>query len=85
MAKVTALKFSRRLGEMQDTAQREPVEIIKHGRKHAVLLGAAMFDALVARARQRYAAADLPDDILAAVKAAQMDPRHAALDKLLKK
>lgn len=85
MAQVTALNFSRRLGEMQDAAQHEPVEIIKHGRKHAVLLGAALYDALVARARQRYAAADLPQDILAAIKTSKMDARHAALDKLLKK
>jgi hypothetical protein len=39
----------------------------------------------LARARRRYAAADLPDDTLVTVKAARMDSRHAALDKLLKK
>jgi prevent-host-death family protein len=83
MSQVTARDFQRQLGEMQDLAQREPVEILKHGRRHTVLLSAHLYDQLVARARRAYAADEVPDEILEAVKNAKMDNRHNPLNKLL--
>ena len=83
MRQVTSQEFSRNLGALQDDAQLEPIEIVKHGRKRAVLIGSDLFEALVARARQSYTASKVPDDILMAVIEAKMDPKHAHLDKLL--
>lgn len=83
MAQVTALAFQRNIGEMQERAQFEPVEVMKHGRKHSVLLGASLFDELVSRARRSYSADELPDDLLKAIESSKMSAVHAALDKLL--
>ena len=35
MAKVGALEFQRKFGEVQHQAQREPVEITRHGRRES--------------------------------------------------
>lgn len=83
MREVTSREFSRQIGPLQDAAQIEPVVITKHRRRHSVLIGADLFEALMVRARQSYSAATVPDDILAAVLDARMDPKHARLNKLL--
>jgi prevent-host-death family protein len=48
---VTATEAKNRLGQMLEHCQREPVVIEKSGRRHSVLLSAALYDALVAAAR----------------------------------
>ena len=40
MVKTTALEFQRKFGEFQHQAQREPVEITRHGRRELVLMSA---------------------------------------------
>jgi prevent-host-death family protein len=45
---VTATEAKNRLGQMLDHCQREPVVIEKQGRRHSVLISAAMYDALIA-------------------------------------
>jgi prevent-host-death family protein len=55
---VTATEAKNRLGQMLDHCQREPVVIEKQGRRHSVLISAALYDALIAAqqaptARQR--------------------------------
>jgi prevent-host-death family protein len=84
MAQATALEFQRRFGEFQHKAQREPVEITRHGRRELVLMSADHYDWLVASAQRSFRTADAPDFIVEAVKRSEMDPAHAALDKLLK-
>jgi prevent-host-death family protein len=49
----TAAEFQRKLGEFQHQAQREPVEITRHGRRELVLMSADHYDWLMA--------ADAPD------------------------
>jgi prevent-host-death family protein len=84
MAQATALEFQRRFGEFQHQAQREPVEITRHGRREFVLMSADHYDWLVAAAKRTHLTSESPDVVLKAIERAEMEPRHAALDELLK-
>ena len=53
---VTATEAKNRLGQMLEHCQREPVMIEKSGRRHSVLISAAMYDALVAASKAGSAA-----------------------------
>lgn len=83
MAQATAVEFQQRFGEFQDQARQEPVEILRHGRRELVLISAAHYDWLVAAARRTHRTAEALPTIAEAVKRAEMDPEHAALDNLL--
>ena len=83
MAHTTALEFQRKFGHFQHQAQREPVEITRHGRRELVLMSAEHYDWLRAAAQRTHRTADAADVVVAAVERAEMDPGHAALDDLL--
>jgi prevent-host-death family protein len=84
MAQATALEFQRRFGDFQHQAQREPVEITRHGRREFVLMSADHYDWLIAAAKRMHRTSETPDVVLEAIARAEMDPKHAALDELLK-
>jgi len=84
MPQATALEFQRRFGEFQHQAQREPVQITRHGRREFVLMSAEHYDWLMAAAKRSHRTVEAPDVVLDAVERATMDPRHAHLDELLK-
>lgn len=84
MSQTTSQEFQRKFGEFQHRAQREPVEITRHGRRQWVLMSADHYDWLMAAARRTAPTADASPVVLDAVRRAEMDPRHAALDDLLK-
>jgi prevent-host-death family protein len=84
MVQTSALEFRRKLGEFQHQAQREPVEITRHGRREFVLMSAAHDDWLMAAARRRYRTVDATEVVIDAVERAEMGPEHAALDELFK-
>jgi prevent-host-death family protein len=84
MAQATAVEFQRKLGEFQHQAQREPVEITRHGRRELVLMSADHYDWLVAAARRTHRTADAMTVVANAVRRAEMGPEHAELDALLK-
>jgi prevent-host-death family protein len=84
MAQATALEFQRRFGDFQHQAQREPVEITRHGRREFVLMSADHYDWLTAAAKRTHRTSETPDVVLEAITRAEMDPKHAALDELLK-
>ena len=84
MKQATALEFQRRFGDFQHQAQREPVNITRHGRRELVLMSADHYDWLVAAAKRSHRTENTADVILEAVRRAQMDPEHAALDELMK-
>jgi prevent-host-death family protein len=84
MAQTTAMEFQRKFGEFQHQAQREPVEITRHGRRELVLLSADHYDWLVAAARRTHRTADTASVVADAVRRAEMDPEHSGLDDLLK-
>jgi prevent-host-death family protein len=84
MARTTALEFQRQFGEFQHKAQREPVEITRHGRRELVLMSADHYDWLVAAARRTHRTEEAAPVVVDAVRRAEMGPEHAALDDLLK-
>ena len=84
MAKTTAMEFQRNLGDFQHRAQREPVEITRHGRRELVLMSADHYDWLTAAAKRTHRTADAADVVLDALARAEMDAEHAPLDELLK-
>jgi len=84
MARTTAMEFQRKFGEFQHQAQREPVEITRHGRREWVLMSADHYDWLVAAARRTSRTEDAPEVVVDAVRRAEMDPEHSSLDDLMK-
>ncbi|MDQ0469285.1 type II toxin-antitoxin system prevent-host-death family antitoxin [Labrys wisconsinensis] len=84
MPRTTAMEFQRKFGEFQHQAQREPVEITRHGRREFVLLSAAHYDWLLAAAKRMHRTEDAQAIVIEAVERAEMDPDHEALDELLK-
>lgn len=84
MPTVGALEFQRKFGEFQHQAQREPVEITRHGRREFVLMSADHYDWLKASAQRTHHTNDATDVVIAAVERAEMAPEHADLDALLK-
>jgi len=84
MSKATAVEFQRKFGEFQHRAQREPVEITRHGRRELVLMSADHYDWLVAAARRTHQTVDAASVVVDAVRRVEVDPEHARLDDLLK-
>ncbi len=84
MTRTTAMQFQRKFGDFQHRAMREPVEITRHGRRELVLMSADHYDWLIAAARRSGTTDQAPGIVVDAVRRAEMDPEHAALDELLK-
>jgi prevent-host-death family protein len=84
VTRTTAMEFQRKFGEFQHKAQREPVEITRHGRRDLVLMSAEHYDWLTAAARRTYRTEDAASIAIEAVRRAEMDPELAHLDELLK-
>ncbi len=84
MTKTTAMEFQRKFGEFQHRAQREPVEITRHGRRELVLMSADHYDWLLAAARRAHHTSEASQIILDAINRAEMDSEHAVLDELMK-
>jgi prevent-host-death family protein len=84
MVQTSALEFQRKFGEFQHQAQREPVEITRHGRREFVLMSAAHYDWLTAAAKRSHRTVEAAQVVIDAVEQAEMDPEHGALDDLLK-
>jgi len=62
----------------------EPVNITRHGRRELVLMSADHYDWLVAAAKRSHRTDHTAGVVLEAVRSAQMDPEHTALDELMK-
>jgi prevent-host-death family protein len=84
MPQISALEFQRKFGEAQHQAQREPVEITRHGRREFVLMSAEHYDWLTAAAKRTHRTTEASSVVIDAVERAEMDGEHAALDDLLK-
>lgn len=81
--RVTSAEFQRTFGILADKALIEPIAITKHGRDHLVMLSADEYQRLQRRYRRVHLAAELPDELVAEVQQARMDPRHDHLNALL--
>ena len=84
MVQTSALEFQRKFGEFQHQAQREPVEITRHGRREFVLMSAEHYDWLTAAAKRSHRTVDASQVVIDAVERAEMGPEQAALDEMLK-
>lgn len=84
MKRTTAVEFQRKFGEFQHRAQREPVEITRHGRRDLVLMSAEHYDWLTAAARRTFRTQDAAAVVVEAVRNAEMDPELGHLDELMK-
>ena len=85
MIRISALEFQRNFGKLQHQAQREPVEITRHGgRPELVLMSAAHYDWLTAAAKRSHHTVDAAQVVIDAVGQAEMDPEHGGIDELLK-
>jgi prevent-host-death family protein len=83
MTQTTAMEFQRNFGTFQHKAQREPVEITRHGRRDLVLMSADHYDWLTAAARRTHRTEDASPVVIEAVRGAEMDAEHADLDELM--
>lgn len=86
MTAVPATEFCRNFGEYQRRAQREPIQVQSHGKTTGYFVSADEFERfqrILSESRKSYHPSELPQDLLAAVKDARMEPRHAHLDNLL--
>lgn len=84
MTKTTAMEFQRNLGEFQHRAQREPVEITRHGRRELVLMSADHYDWLMAAAQRTFRTKDSAPVVVDAVRRAEMGTEQAHLNDLMK-
>jgi len=80
---VSALEFQRKFGRFQNEAQREPVEITRHGRREFVLLSAEQYDWLRTSAQRNHRTDAAADMVIDPVERAEMDAKHKPLDDLL--
>jgi prevent-host-death family protein len=74
MPGVGSLEFQRMFDEYQNQAQREPVEITRHGRRTFVLMSADHYDWLSAAVQRRHSTAAAADVVIDAVEQAEMTP-----------
>ena len=77
MKRATAAEFQRNFGEYQHEAQREPVEITRHGRRELVLMSAEYYDWMTAARTRSHKTEDAPNFVLNAVRNAKMRPRRS--------
>ncbi len=80
MVEITSSEFQKNFGRYQDAALTEPVTLTRNGRARLVLLSVEEFRRLSALDRAAFRIEDMPDDMVAALRTARVDPRHRDLD-----
>ena len=78
--RVTSTEFKNRVGQYQDAAMNQPVEITKNGRTHTVLISADCYE-LLTRGRIVRRIEDLDEDTIRAIENAEVPARFGYLDK----
>jgi hypothetical protein len=82
---VPASEFTRNFGRYRMRAQRQAVAVSSHGRITGYFIGPDEYEEFkhFRESRRSFATAELPVEKVEAIRASDMDPRHADLDKLL--
>lgn len=70
----------RQFGQVLREAQRHLIEIQSHGKPAAVMMSVQEYERLRSLDRQVYTAANVPNDLLEAIKAAEPSAEAAAFD-----
>ncbi|MCK8787855.1 type II toxin-antitoxin system Phd/YefM family antitoxin [Roseomonas sp. NAR14] len=78
--RVTTAEFIKGYGRLADRALTEPVTITKNGHDRLVLLSAGEYERLRRRDRRAILPEELTEEEVAAIAAAEVDPRHAHLN-----
>jgi hypothetical protein len=83
MIEVPATEFAKHFGRYKELAQREPVAITSHGRTTGYFMSEpeyVEYQRLKARARRVYHISELPEETIAALVSARMNPAHESLN-----
>jgi len=80
MRTVAASELQRKLGEVQDTALKEPVAITRNGRERLVLMSIDEYRRLKRRDREALWAWELSEDDLARLERAETAAEHVELN-----
>ena len=82
---VPASEFTRNFGRYRMRAQREAIAVSSHGQITGYFIGPDDYEEFrrFRESRRSFATAELPREKIEAIRASDMDPRHADLDKLL--
>lgn len=86
MLTAPSTEVAKRFSQYRQAAQREPVGVTHYSRVTEVLISKHDYDEYVrlkSLATRALRVEDLSDEALAALHAAEMDPRHAGLNALL--
>lgn len=86
MLKVPSTEVAKRFSQYRQAAQREPVGVTHYSRVTEVLISKHDYDEYVrlkSLATRAMRVVDLPEEAIAALETAEMDPRHAPLDALM--
>ncbi len=83
MIRVSSTEFGKEVGRYQDMALAQPVVVTRNGRDRTVMISADEYMRLKRRDRQVFAAGELPDDMLDAIRTSEMGERHRHLDSLI--
>ena len=81
--KVTSADFIKNYGQLADKALTEPVTITRNGHERVVLLSVDEYERLKRRDRQVYRVGEVPDDVLAAIEAAEPPAEADAMEREL--
>src|SRR5271166_2003060 len=84
MIRISSTEFGKEVGRYQDVALSQPVIVTRNGRDRTVMISAEEYLRLKRRDRQVLSTADMPEDMVEAVRKSEMDSRHDHLDELLK-
>lgn len=86
MIEVSATEFVKNFGQYKERVQREVIAITSHGRKSGYFLSEHEYREymlLKAHSRHAYHIGELPEETIAAIAKAQMNPSHDHLDALM--
>ena len=86
MTEIPATEFAKNFGRYKELAQREPIAITSHGRTSGYFISEfeyLEYMRLKKRARRVYHVSELPEETMAALENARMDPAHGHLNALL--
>lgn len=86
MVEVSATEFVKNFGQYKEKAQREIIAITSHGRTSGYFLSEHEYREymfLKAQARHCYHVSELPEETIAAIAKAEMNPAHDHLNELM--
>jgi PHD/YefM family antitoxin component YafN of YafNO toxin-antitoxin module len=84
MIRVSSTEFGKEVGRYQDLALSQAVMVTRNGRDRTVMISAEEYHRLKRRDRRVFATAELPEEIVEAIRTSKMDSRHDHLNELIK-